>query len=332
MTTVGIIANPAAGKDIRRMVAQGRFIPNHEKVNTLRRVLAGLAATGVQRVVMMPDQAMLCRAAIEGASPELETYILDMVFFNEEEDSTKAAKLMAEMGVGALVTLGGDGTNRAVAKGSGSVPLVPISTGTNNVFPVLVEGTVAGLAAGVVARGLVDVKSVTSVGKLWEVHVPGAPLDIALVDVAVSKERFVGARAIWDLDTLAELFVARSLPTGIGLSAIGFRVLPSMGDDEGVYMRFGGGGTSVNAPVAPGVMKHVPIEHWRPLKVGEPVKVDRGNCTLALDGERSISLSAKGTAEVVLSDKGPPVVSVEAAIRQASLSGVFTGGALPPDR
>ena len=39
-----------------------------------------------------------------------------------------------------IVTLGGDGTNRVVAKGCGNVPITPISTGTNNVFPKVVEG------------------------------------------------------------------------------------------------------------------------------------------------------------------------------------------------
>ncbi len=43
-----------------------------------------------------------------------------------------------------------------VAKGCGSIPLLPVSTGTNNVFPSMVEGTVAGMAAGVVARGIVN--------------------------------------------------------------------------------------------------------------------------------------------------------------------------------
>ncbi len=329
---VGIIANPAASKDIRRLVAQGRVVPDWEKVNIVRRVLLGLQAVGVRRVVAMPDSSRLVERARDDSRLSLELALLEMPVRYEEGDTIRAAGLMLDLNVSCLVTLGGDGTNRAVAKGSGRVPLVPISTGTNNVFPVMVEGTVAGLAAGVVARGVVDIQSVTSVGKLWEVHVDGALHDMALVDVAVSKERFVGARAIWDLGTVEELFVARSLPTGIGLSAIGFRLLPSMGDDEGVYMRFGGGGTSVNAPVAPGVVKHVPIERWRPLKVGESIKIDRGPCTLALDGERSVSLSAKGTAEVVLSDKGPPVVSVEAAIREASLSGVFTDGASPPSR
>jgi predicted polyphosphate/ATP-dependent NAD kinase len=308
------------------MVAQGRFIPNHEKVNILRRVLAGLAATGVDRVVMMPDSAMLCRAALEGGPPGLKGDILDLVFFNEEEDSTKAARAMAEMGVGSLVTLGGDGTNRAVAKGSGNVPLVPISTGTNNVFPVMVEGTVAGLAAGVVARGLVDIGSVVSTGKLWEVYLNGVLDDIALVDVAVSKERFVGARAIWDLATLDELFVARSGPACIGLSAIGYRLLPTMGDKEGVHVRLGGGIT-VNAPIAPGVMSQVPVKDWRSLKVGDGVDIEHRACTLALDGERSIALTQSNSVRVVLSDKGPPVVSVDAAIREAALAGVFTDGA-----
>ena len=53
--SVGIIANPAAGKDIRRLVAHARYVPNQEKVNVLRRLLAGLEAAGVRRVVMMPD-------------------------------------------------------------------------------------------------------------------------------------------------------------------------------------------------------------------------------------------------------------------------------------
>lgn len=44
---------------------------------------------------------------------------------------------MAERGARCIVTLGGDGTNRAVAKESGAIPLVPISTGTNNVFPFM---------------------------------------------------------------------------------------------------------------------------------------------------------------------------------------------------
>ena len=326
LSTVGIIANPAAGKDIRRLVASGRFVPDHEKVNTLKRILAGLDAAGVQRAVMMPDSAMLGKAALDGSRLNLKVEFLEMPVFNEERDSSTAAELMAEMGAGCLVTVGGDGTNRAVAKGSGTVPLIPVSTGTNNVFPYMVEGTVAGLAAGVVACGLVDREEVTQTCKRLEVHLDGALHDIALVDVAVSKERFVGARAIWEMDTVHEIFLAMVEPASIGLSAIGARLQRSSPEDgRGIHARLGPGGTTVVAPVAPGMIIPVPVAEWRPLAIGESVEIRLRPCTIALDGERAFSLLAHQTAYVSLSDQGPRVVSIEAALREAAAKGVFTG-------
>ena len=56
---VGIIANPAASKDIRRLVAQGRVVPDWEKVNTVRRVLLGLQSVGIEHVVAMRDSSHL---------------------------------------------------------------------------------------------------------------------------------------------------------------------------------------------------------------------------------------------------------------------------------
>ncbi len=52
---VGIIANPASGKDIRRLVAHGSVFDNQEKVRIVRRVLLGLAAAGVGSICYMPD-------------------------------------------------------------------------------------------------------------------------------------------------------------------------------------------------------------------------------------------------------------------------------------
>ena len=63
MALVGIIANPAASKDIRRLVAQGRVVPDWEKVNIVRRVLLGLEAVGTRRVVAMPDSSHLVERA-----------------------------------------------------------------------------------------------------------------------------------------------------------------------------------------------------------------------------------------------------------------------------
>ncbi|MDA8212194.1 MAG: ATP-NAD kinase, partial [Clostridia bacterium] len=51
MSTVGIIANPASGKDIRRLVAHATVVDNIEKVNLVRRILLGLQAVGVKQVL-----------------------------------------------------------------------------------------------------------------------------------------------------------------------------------------------------------------------------------------------------------------------------------------
>ena len=65
---VGIIANPASGKDIRRLVAHGSVFDNNEKINIIQRVLLGLDALGVDRALAMPDIAGLARQAAEKAA------------------------------------------------------------------------------------------------------------------------------------------------------------------------------------------------------------------------------------------------------------------------
>jgi predicted polyphosphate/ATP-dependent NAD kinase len=231
---------------------------------------------------------------------------------------------MAQIGVGCIVTLGGDGTNRAVAKGCGHVPLVPISTGTNNVFPTMVEGTLAGLAAGVVAIGLVNADAVLCASKRLEVYLDGEFRDIALVDVAVSKGPFVASRAIWDMTSLHEVFLTRAEPMSLGISAIGSRLQPvSMTDDAGLYFRIGPGGSTVQAPVAPGLVSSVSIAEWRRLPLGQRVEIRHHPCTIALDGEREFSVLRGQGVEIVLSDQGPRVVQIETALSEANRQGMF---------
>jgi predicted polyphosphate/ATP-dependent NAD kinase len=160
--TVGLIANPAAGRDIRRLTARASLVPNHEKAAVVRRVLHGLAATGVDGVRYLADRSGIVAAAVDGSAPPLATEPLPYRARGSASDSTEAARLLAAEGVGALVVLGGDGTSRAVAAACGELPLVAISTWTNNVFPSMVDGTVAGMAAGLVATGAVDVDRVST--------------------------------------------------------------------------------------------------------------------------------------------------------------------------
>ena len=328
MSSVGIVANPAAGKDIRRIVAQGRFVPNHEKVNILKRVLAGLDAAGTERVIFMPDTGSLGKNALAGMDLKLAPEFVRMPVFHEQNDSTRAARAMRESGARCIVTLGGDGTNRAVAKECEDLPLMPISTGTNNVFPTMLEGTIAGLAAGAIASGRADSAQATTRHTRLEVHADGSLQDIALVDLAVSKERFVGARAIWDTATLHELFLTRSEPTSVGLSAIGAKLRQFTPQEPiGLYMRFGAGKTTVSAPVAPGLIQEIEIAEWKTIEADAPgVPVSLRPSTIALDGERAFSLVSEGSVEIKLSRNGPLVINPEKAL--SIVSGVGPSSAI----
>jgi hypothetical protein len=331
-----MIANPAASKDIRRLVAQGRVVPDWEKVNTLKRALLGLQAVGVDRVVAMPDSSHLVARARDDANLSLELESLDMPALYTEGDTVRAAQMMEEMGVGCVITLGGDGTNRAVAKGSASIPIVAVSTGTNNVFPTMIEGTLAGLAAGLVVQGDLDLSRVTVVSKMLEIYIDGQYQDMALVDVALSRERFVATRAIWDMSTIYEVFLTRAEPSSIGLSSIGGRLQPlSLEEEGGLYYRLADSvGTvaanrnpdtsiKVLAPIAPGMISTVPVADWRLLEEGERVPVEPRFCTIALDGERSISVTPDHKVEVGITRTGPPVVQVELVLETAATLGLF---------
>ena len=336
MPLVGMIANPAASKDIRRLVAQGRVVPDWEKVNTLKRALLGLQAVGVDRVVAMPDSSHLVARARDDSNLSLELESLDMPALYTEGDTVRAAQMMEEMGVGCVITLGGDGTNRAVAKGSSAIPIVAVSTGTNNVFPTMIEGTLAGLAAGLVVQGELDLSRVTVVSKMLEIYIDGQYQDMALVDVALSRERFVATRAIWDMSTIYEVFLTRAEPSSIGLSSIGGRLHPlSLEDDGGLYYRLADSdgaeaagrnpdnSIKVLAPIAPGMISTVPIADWRLLVEGERVPVEPRYCTIALDGERSISVTPEHKVEIGISRTGPPVVQVELVLETAAKLGLF---------
>jgi predicted polyphosphate/ATP-dependent NAD kinase len=324
---VGIIANPASGKDIRRLVAFGSVFDNEEKVSIVRRILLGLEAAGVDEVLIMPDTYAIGQRALDGLGhhhlrPRVR--FLTMEIGHGGADSTLAARLLREEGVGAIVVLGGDGTCRAVAKSSGDVPLVPVSTGTNNVFPVMVEGTVAGLAAGAVATGR---SSAVWRAKKLDIFGSEGWRDLALVDVVVTNDTFVAARALWDMDRIQAIICTRCEPHTIGLSAVGGCLEPvSPEEPAGLYLELNAKGAKypVLAPVAPGLCARVPVAGWRRLAVGEGVRVNDGPRLLALDGEREVLVRAGEEVEVVLSAAGPNVVDIPRALHEAQKNGLLT--------
>jgi predicted polyphosphate/ATP-dependent NAD kinase len=243
---------------------------------------------------------------------------LDLRAHGWASDSTEAARQLAAAGVGAIVTLGGDGTNRAVAAACGDVPLVAISTGTNNVFPTMVDGTVAGLAAGLVATGTVAADRVARRVKRVEVQAAGTA-DFALVDAAACTDPFVGTRAIWETARVRALVLTRAEPWSVGLSAIGGGLRP-LGPDEpaGLYVELGDG-QKVVAAVAPGVVARVPVRRWRLLELDEPVAFAADARTVALDGERELATDGGATAAVTRN--GPRLVDIRATLQAAASHG-----------
>ena len=289
---VGCIANPMAGKDIRRLVAYSSRIDNQEKVNIVRRILLGLESAGVSSVLLMPDTFQIAQKALEGIHHTLglRIHILDIDVSGNARDSLRATQRMCELGVQCLIVLGGDGTHRVVAKASGTVPLVPISTGTNNVFPRMIEGTVAGLAAGLYSLHASRLESVALPTKRLEIRRDGELQDIALIDVAVSQQQFVGSRALWDVSDIQELFFTQGTPSNIGLSSIAGWSRPITGQDpEGLHLVLGSDGTQVQAPIAPGLIVPVGIRRQRLMQAGERIAICQspaiGSLTSTVTGE-----------------------------------------------
>ncbi|MDK2928145.1 MAG: hypothetical protein PWR31_1836 [Bacillota bacterium] len=329
---VGIIANPASGKDIRRLVAFGSVFDNEEKVSIVRRLLLGLEAAGVDEVLIMPDTYGIGQRALDGLGQRRlrpRVSFLEMEIGHGGADSTLAARLLREAGVGAMVVLGGDGTCRAAAKGCGDVPLVPVSTGTNNVFPVMVEGTVAGLAAGAVATGR---SGAVHRAKKLDIMGPEGWRDLALVDAVVTDDTFVASRALWDVERIQAIVCTRCEPHTIGLSAVGGCLAPVRPEEPtGLYMELGRDAAAepVLAPVAPGLFAPVSVKRWRRLAVGEGVRVDAGPRLLALDGEREVLVRAGEEVEIVLSAAGPCVVDIPLALQEAQQKGIFALKEMP---
>ncbi len=312
MSLVGIIANPASGTDIRRLVAYGSVFNNQEKVRMVRRILLGLEAAGVKQVSYMPDFYGIVDRAVHGINSSMELSTLSFEAKADQRDSTRAAQILEENGAACVITLGGDGTNRVVAKGARRVPILPVSTGTNNVFPYMIEGTIAGLAAGLIATQKVPQEEGTFTSTLLEIVVEERPVDIAIVDAVVCDDVFIGSRAVWKLDKIRQVFLNRAKPSSIGFSSIGGMMKTIAADEPaGLSMKLGQNGQPVTAPIAPGIIETVSVETADLMTPGEAVEIAFKPCVVALDGEREVEIKKDQKGAVRLSVDGPVVVDVE---------------------
>jgi hypothetical protein len=327
---IGLIVNPRSGDDVRRVIASAGSSTLEDKVSIVRRVVKGAVAVGATRFVTNVEPHQIVRRATE-TMRGVTIDRLDGPIEHNEDDTTRAAARMRDLGCAVVVVLGGDGTNRAAAKGWPALPVIPLSTGTNNAFPYWVEPTVAGAAAGILATGVIAATGdVMRTAKVVRVEMPETPesTDLALIDAVAVADRWVGSLELFDPDTMRVAVLTRADPAAIGFSAVGGLLQPCSPDDpHGLLVRFtppgNGAGLHLRAPTAPGHFAEMGVAEVRQLALGEPVAVD-GPLLLAFDGERKRRLLEGERAVLRVCRDGPRVVDVAAVMAGAAQRGVFT--------
>ncbi|MBT5054183.1 MAG: ATP-NAD kinase, partial [Gammaproteobacteria bacterium] len=221
------------------------------------------------------------------------------------------------------LVLGGDGTNRAFVRGWRDATLVSLSTGTNNVFPVMAEATVAGMALGLIAAGTVASRLVATQAKVIDVDIEEAEQDIALIDAVITRDAFIGAKALLDPSQLKEALLCRAEPAAVGITSLGGLVRPvSDKDDFGLHLTFAKGGRQLLAPMGPGMFAKVEIGKTRLVKFDQAVKAS-GPSVIALDGERERVIAPGQRIEMRISRRGPWVVDLAATLQRAAKQKIF---------
>ena len=282
----------------------------------------------------MAEPFGIATGALTDLRIDAEIEIVDVGATVSPTDTVRAVEAMRARNVSVLVTLGGDGTNRTVCGVWPEATVVPMSTGTNNVFPSLTEPTVAGAAAGLLASGVVDPAACAPRSKLITVTSrTGAPTDgwteIALVDAVTIADDFVGNRMPADGAKLRQVLVSRAHPASIGLSSLAGLLRPcSFNEDAGVLVECGPGGRPMRVALAPGLYRTVPVLDYRSIELGEVVEL-RGPTVLSLDGDRERTIDADEAATAEVQRCGPRVVDVDRALELGAAAGVFETSQAP---
>ncbi|OLS33769.1 NAD(+)/NADH kinase [Bacillus sp. MRMR6] len=332
MNAIGFIANPSSGKDIRRLIAYGSSSDNSEKVNLIRRVLMGLVTAGIRKVYYMPDYFNIVGTAVEGMYHEhkelisnMEISSLEMPMTGTEEDSVVAAKKLNELGVKCVITLGGDGTCRAVAKEIGDIPMIPVSTGTNNVFPERLEGTVVGMAAGAYATGALDhIEDLVTPSKRLDIYKNGRFYDIALIDAVVVNEMHMASKALWKTGTMSQIFLTTCNAQYLGISSIGGQLEDiSKSEAKGLTITIDHEQKTFQAPIVPGLFVPIGIKDYETMNIDETVSISQVPSVIAVDGERNVEVFKGESAYIKLTWNGPKVVNIQRVLEESRKQRIF---------
>lgn len=324
MPSIGIVVNPLAGKDVRRIIGYASVVDNIEKIEILRRILVGLLQFDVKEFHFMPDVFGFAEKTLDSlkksdlARVSEKVRILPFEPLGEAGDSTRAGAMMNAMGLDCIIVLGGDGTNKAVASGCGRTPLLPISTGTNNVFPYRIDGTVAGIVAGAYATALRENPRALLEENMFNIYINDRLVNHALIDVVLYNEPFTSSRAMWEPEKILFVAISRCMREPVvGMSSIAQIARCKLRKEElgfACYIGTEKAKIRVVTPIAPGLVREIPISRVKGLVAGHryrvypelPVKW----CTVSVDGERENEVDMeKDLVEIELVEKAVRVLN-----------------------
>jgi hypothetical protein len=338
---VGILVNPMSGRDVRRLAAHAGNMSHETKRDIVARVGAGASAFGAADLYVAREPFRIAAVALEHMDLEARVHVLDNPVANDAGDTERAIDAFLDRGVRVIVSLGGDGTNRAIVRAlvrrsvADEVALIPLSTGTNNVFPVMAEPTVAGMVAGLGARGLLHGSPVARRCKV--IHVSGSPAgpkahplpDVGLIDAVVLSPDHVGNLLPFDPARMTRILLTRAEPNAVGVSPIGGLIDPvGEADDCGLLVtpvpaaEAGSTDRVFPAPVSPGLFRQVAVRSAARIAFGVSVPMP-GPGVLALDGDRDHKLLDGHALTLEVRRDGPWIVDLAAAMRWAVAQGMI---------
>ncbi len=329
---IGICVNPMSGRDVRRLAARATNMTHEAKRDLVARAAAGADAAGATDLFVLEEPFRIASLALAQLPLRAEVHLLPHKAHNDARDTEVAVTRFLEAGCRTLISLGGDGSNRAIVRAlherkRHDVHLIPLSTGTNNVFPVLAEPTIAGMVAALQARGLLA-DELAQRAKVLHVRLsPPARTnrDLGLIDAVLLRNDHVGNLLPFDANRLARLFLSRAEPEAIGTSPIGGLIDPvGAQDDAGLLVEMGPG-KRFAAPLSPGFFKEVAVRSATRIAFDVPVPF-RGPGVLALDGDRDHRLREGDHATITLRRDGPWILDIGRAMRWAVAEGIMPPG------
>ena len=322
-----------SGRDVRRLAGRASTMTHEAKRDIVARIATGADAMGVTDIYVTREPFRIASAALEQIPLKARVHVIEHELANDAGDTQRSMAAYLEAGARSFVSLGGDGTNRALVREMlkaqqterhpdlDNLVLVPLSTGTNNVFPILAEPTIAGMVAGLYSNQRVPLTFAPR-AKVLHLELDDGVQDIALIDIVHLKDDHVGNLLPFAAEKLTQMVLARAEADAVGMSPIGgYLEVVDAAADHGLWVQMGGG-RRLNAPLSPGLFAEVFVSDHTRLGFDESVEFSAPG-VLALDGDRDHKLVAGASARVVVRRDGPLVPDLADVMRFAADTGIM---------